>query len=286
MISGLAAMWSLFLNELIKVFSKWRTYIGFGAIGIVVPLVMWGFSVGGSEIQRDLLSRLGNEFITTGNLANGMWASHMLMNALFIHVPFLITLVAGDVVAGEGTAGTFRVYLTRPVSRARVLAAKLLAAATYSISLVAFLGILSLGLGNWWLGIGDVFLISEEGILILPWDIALPRFALAYLFAFHIMFTVTALTFLFSVMVTNAIGPIVGTMAVLIVSLVLTVIDIDAFQWFQQHLFTSHFDLWTLAFQDPIPWDKVRGSALNLGIYSAVFIALAYSLFRRKDILT
>lgn len=279
-------MWNLYLNELIKVFSKWRTYIGFGAIGVVVPLVMWGFSIGGSAIQRDMLQRLGNEFITTGNLANGMWASHVLMNALFIHVPFLITLVAGDVVAGEGTAGTFRIYLTRPVSRNRVLTAKLLAAATYSTALVAWLGALSLGLGNWWLGVGDVFLFDEAGILILPWDMALARFGLGYLFAFYIMFTVTALTFLFSVMVTNAIGPIVGTMAVLIVSLVITVIDIDAFQWFQKHLFTDHFDLWTCAFQDPIPWDQAVDSVVNLGIYSVVFVALAFVLFKRKDVLT
>lgn len=283
---GLAAMWNLYLNELIKVFSKWRTYIGFGAIGVVVPLVMWGFSAGGSAIQRDMLRRLGDEFITTGNLANGMWASHLLMYALMIHVPFLITLVAGDMVAGEGTAGTFRIYLIRPVSRSRVLTTKLLAAATYSTALVAWLGALSLGLGNCWLGVGDVFLVDEQGILILPWDLALARFGLAYLFAFYTMFTVTALTLLFSVMVTNAIGPIVGTMAVLIVGLVLSIIEIDAFAWFQERLFTTHFDLWTFAFQDPIPWDQVGGSLTNLGVYSAVFVALAFVLFRRKDVLT
>ena len=118
-------LWRLYVNELIKAFSKWRTYIGFVAIGVGVTLAMWGFSVGGSSIQRDMLRRLGDEFITTGNLVNGMWVSYLLMNTLFIHIPFLITLVAGDVVAGEGTAGTFRIYLTRPVSRTRVLTSKL-----------------------------------------------------------------------------------------------------------------------------------------------------------------
>jgi len=278
--------WRLFVNEIIKAFSKWRTYIGFGAIGAGVILAMWGFSIGGSSIQRDLLRRLGDEFITTGNLANGMWASYLLMNTLFIHIPFLITLVAGDVVAGEGTAGTFRIYLTRPVSRTRVLTSKLLAAACYSAALVTWLGVLSLGLGNWWLGTGDVFLVDQQGILILPWDIALGRFALAYLFAFYTMFTVAALTFLFSVMVTNAIGPIVGTMAIIIVSGLLTIIQIDAFAWFQKHLFTTHFVLWQYAFRDPIPWDQVGGSLINLGVYSAVFVALAFVLFRRKDVLT
>ncbi len=279
-------MWRLFVNECIKVFSRWRTYIGFGAIAVVVPLVMWGFSLGGSAIQREMLTELGDEFITTGNLANGMWASYMLLNALFIHIPFLITLVAGDIVAGEGTSGTLRIYLTRPVSRTRILAAKLLAATGYSTALVAFMGILSLAMGNAWLGVGDVFLLDDEGVLILPWDLALGRFGLAYLFAFYIMFTVTALTFLFSVMVTNAIGPIVGTMAVLIVSTVLTFVDIDALAWLQDNLFTSHFVLWQYAFYDPIPWESIGASMLNLGLYSMVFVALAFVLFRRKDILT
>jgi ABC-2 type transport system permease protein len=279
-------MWALYINEIIKSFSKWRTYIGFGAIAVVVPLVMLGFSIGSSEIQRELLQNIGEEFITSGNLANGMWASHLLMYALFFHVPFLIILITGDVVAGEGTAGTFRIYLTRPVSRSAVLFAKLLAALTCSTALVAWLGILSLGIGNLWLGVGDVLLVQDEGILILPWDIALARFGLAYLFAFLTMFSVTALTFLFSAMVTNAIGPIAGAIAVLIVCLALTALNIDAFQWFQQHLFTSHFDLWTIAFFDPIPWGKALESLIHLGGYTIVFAAFGFVLFRRKDILT
>jgi ABC-2 type transport system permease protein len=279
-------MWALYINEIIKAFSKWRTYIGFGAITVVVPLVMLGFSIGSSEIQRELLDGIGEEFITTGNLANGMWASHLLMYALFFHVPFLIILITGDVVAGEGTAGTFRIYLTRPVSRSAVLFAKLLAALTCSTALVAWLGILSLGIGNLWLGVGDVLLVQDEGILILPWDIALARFGLAYLFAFLTMFSVTALTFLFSAMVINAIGPIAGAIAVLIVCLALTALNIDAFQWFQQHLFTSHFDLWTIAFFDPIPWGKALESLIHLGGYTIVFALLGFVLFRRKDILT
>ncbi len=279
-------MWRLYVNEITKAFTRWRTYIGVAAIAVVVPLVIWGFSLGGSALQREMLQELGDEFVITGNLANGMWAGYLLMNALFIHVPFLITLVAGDVVAGEGTAGTFRIYLIRPVSRSRILTAKLLAAITYSTGLVAFMGLLSLSVGNAWLGVGDVFILDDEGLLILPWDLALGRFGLAYLFAAYTMLTVTALTFLFSVMVTNAIGPIVGTMAVLIVSTVLSFIDIDALAWLHDHLFTSHFDLWQLAFHDPIPWDLVRSSLLNLGVYSLVFVALAFIIFRRKDILT
>ena len=279
-------LWRLYINECIKTFSKLRTYIGYGALAVVVPLAMWGFSVGGSQIQRSLVNQMGDDFLITGNLANGMWASHVLMFALFIHIPFLITLGAGDAVAGEGTAGTFRIYLTRPVSRNQVLTAKLLAAATYSVSLVAWLGLLSLGIGNLWLGLGDILLFDDAGILILPWDIALARFALAYLLAMLMMFSVVTLTFLFSVLVTNAVGPIVGTLAVLIVASVLSVLELDALAWLQTRLLTYHFKVWQYAFFDPIPWGDVGTSVAYLAGYAAVFIGLSYIFFNRKDIMT
>lgn len=279
-------LWRLYINECIKTFSKLRTYIGYGALAIVVPLAMWGFSVGGSQIQRSMVNQMGDDFLITGNLANGMWASHVLMFALFIHIPFLITLGAGDAVAGEGTAGTFRIYLTRPVSRSQVLTAKLLAAATYSVSLVAWLGLLSLGIGNLWLGLGDILLFDDAGILILPWDIALARFALAYLLAMLMMFSVVTLTFLFSVLVTNAVGPIVGTLAVLIVASVLSVLELDALAWLQTRLLTYHFKVWQYAFFDPIPWGDVGTSVAYLAGYAAVFIGLSYIFFNRKDIMT
>ena len=279
-------IWPLYINECVKIFSKLRTYIGFGAMALIIPLAIWGFSVGGSGIQRNLLGQLEGEFLTTGNLANGMWASYTLMFALFIHVPFLITLGAGDAVAGEGTAGTFRIYLTRPISRSRVLFSKLLASGTYSVALVFWLGLLSLGIGNIWLGAGDVFVLTGDEILILPFEVALGRFAIAYLLAAFMMLTVTALTFLFSVLVTNAVGPIVGTMAVLIVSTVLGVLNIDNLAWLQDNLFTAHFDVWQYAFYDPIPWDSIRSSLLNLGTYGAIFAVLSFYFFNRKDILT
>ena len=58
------------------------------------------------------------------------------------------------------------------------------------------------------------------------------------------------------------------------------------FAWFQQHLFTTHFVLWQYAFRDPIPWDQVMDSVIHLGAYSAIFVVLAFVLFKRKDVLT
>ena len=57
---------------------------------------------------------------------DGWFVSNMVMNALFVHVPFLILLVAGDIFAGEATSGTYRILLTRPPSRTRIFSVKAL----------------------------------------------------------------------------------------------------------------------------------------------------------------
>ncbi|MFQ6674633.1 MAG: ABC transporter permease, partial [Fidelibacterota bacterium] len=148
-------MLALVKNELSKISGKRRSYIGFIALGILMPLILWGFKLGGGEIHGDLTRQLQDTFVIVGSIFNGFLATHMVLNFLWVHIPFLITLVAGDVVAGEGASGTFRIYLIRPVSRGKVLLSKLLATYVYTAALIIFFAIMSLGLGSVWLGTGD-----------------------------------------------------------------------------------------------------------------------------------
>jgi ABC-2 type transport system permease protein len=194
-------------------------------------------------------------------------------------------LVAGDVVAGEGAAGTFRIILTRRVSRFKILIAKLIAAYLYTIILILFFAIMSLGLGSLWLGIGDL-VVFDEGILILSQEVAWARFALAFVFAIFVMLVVTTLCFMFSSMVNNGIGPIVGAMAIIIIGLALANIPIDIFEKISPYLFTSYFDIWQKAFFDPIPWRDIGNDAIVLSIYTLVFIIISIVHFTRRDIST
>jgi len=273
----------LTLNELIKIFSKWRSYIGFAAIAILMPLIIWGISKGGSGMQQQVERQLSDSFFIVGSLVNGFLATHLVMNFLWIHIPFLVALVAGDVVAGEGAAGTFRIYLTRPVSRTRILNSKLIATAIYTLILIVFFALMSLGLGRIWLGGGDL-LIMHKGVLLLPESTAWARFGLAFLFATGTMLVVAALTFMFSTMVNNGIGPIIGAMAIVIIGLAISNIPISIFEDIQPYLFTSYFDIWQQAFYDPIPWGEIGKGFLLLGIYLAGFLAISYAIFLRKDI--
>lgn len=272
-------------NEIIKIFGKKRSLLGFLALAILMPLIIWGFSKGATGIEQDIIRQLGGSFIIVGSVFNGFLVTYITMNFLWVHIPFLIMLVAGDVVAGEGAAGTFRITLTRRVSRFQILIAKLIATYLYTILLIIFFALMSLGLGSLWLGVGDL-VVFDEGILILPQEMAWARFALAFVFATFVMLVVTTLCFMFSSMVNNGIGPIIGAMSIIIIGLAIANIPIDIFEKISPYIFTSYFDIWQKAFFDPIPWGDIGNDAIILTVYMLVFIIISTIHFIRKDIST
>ena len=271
--------------EIIKIFGKKRSLLGFLALAVLMPLIIWGFSKGATGIEQDIVRQLEGSFIIVGSVFNGFLVTYITMNFLWVHIPFLVMLVAGDVVAGEGAAGTFRIILTRRVSRFKILIAKLIATYLYTILLITFFVIMSLGLGSLWLGVGDL-VVFDKGILILPQEMVWVRFALAFGFATFVMLVVTTLCFMFSSMVNNGIGPIVGAMAIIIIGLAIANIPIDIFKKISPYIFTSYFDIWQKAFFDPIPWRDIGNDAIVLTTYTLVFIIISSVHFIKKDILT
>ncbi|MGB5531266.1 MAG: ABC transporter permease subunit, partial [Ignavibacteriaceae bacterium] len=133
--------------ELLKIFKKWRTYIGFIAIGVLVPLLHLAMYLEGQHSLDFITRGLRDSFVLVGNLLNGYWISYIILNALTVHIPFLVALVAGDLLAGEATAGTYRVLITRPVSRMQVVTAKFISGIIYTSSLVLWLAIMSMVIG-------------------------------------------------------------------------------------------------------------------------------------------
>ncbi len=112
-------MTTLINIELYKIFKKWRTYTGFIAIVVLVSIVQLAMYFQGQRSINYITGELRQSFVFVGNLLNGYFIAHMILNSLAILIPFLITLVAGDLLAGEATAGTYRMLITRPVSRLR-----------------------------------------------------------------------------------------------------------------------------------------------------------------------
>jgi ABC-2 type transport system permease protein len=272
--------------ELIKTFTRWRTYIGFLAFGVIVPLVVIGLKLGGQlSFERRLLSMLQNDFVIGGNVLNGWFFGLFFMGALWVHVPILLTIVAGDQIAGEGNAGTFRFLLIHPVSRTRIITAKFIVTLIYTALMVFFIGGLTLGLSLWAFGGGDL-LVIRRGILVIP-EARLPAyFLMAYGLATLAMFVVSSLSFLFSAFTDNSIGPIMATMAVIILSIIVISLPFELFQKIRPYLFVHYFDAWQKVFDDPIPWGVIGRHAIILAGFILAFFVATIAYFSRKDILS
>lgn len=269
--------------ELYKIFRKWRTYIGFITIAIIVSIIEIAMLVEGENYLKFLTQNLQNIFVFEGNFLNGYLMSFLVLGALAIHIPFLITLVAGDLLAGEATSGTYRMLITRPITRNQLLTAKLIAATIYTNLMVLFLGVMSLGLGVILFGTGELIVIKDMLIIFAKDDI-LWRFAIAYGIAALSMMVVTSMAFFFSSMVENAIGPIVSTMAVIIVFYILSAINIEVLQDLKPYMFTTYMQSWNIIFTTPVEMDELYQAMGILSFHIVLFLGLTYYYFNKKDI--
>ncbi len=271
--------------ELEKIFSKWRTYIGFIALGVVIPIVIISMGIEGMNYFSFATQGLQQNFTFAGNLMNGYTASYIIFGMLYVHVPFLVTLVAGDILAGEATGGTYRLLLTRPLSRFTMVTSKYIATLISTNLLIVFMALVSLGLGVLILGVGEVVVIRSK-ITILAQNDALWRFALAYCYGALAMTTVSSVAFLLSSLVENAIGPIMTTMAIIIVFLILTAITAPWMDSVRPWFFTSHMNAWRYLFDQTVDWWRVCSSALVLLAHCIACYLGALIVISRKDILT
>jgi len=283
-------MFKLIHIENIKTFYKWRTGIGFLAIGVLLPLIMIGMSLdighGPLAMTKRAVNDLSENFFIVGSIFNGFSAAYLVMNSLWVLIPFLIALVAGDQIAGESAAGTFRISLIRPISRTQIISAKFITTLIYTVLLILFLGLLSIGIGILLFGRGD-FLVPRRGeILVLLESQTWLRFGLAYLLAIWAMWAVAALAFFLSTLAENSLGPVIGTMAIVITCLIISRTPLQIFNKVKPFLFTTYVDGWRKAFQEPIPWHEINSGVLYLAIYILGFFALSLIVFNQKDILS
>ncbi len=278
-------MITMIIIELQKMFKKWRTYIGFIAIGFLTVIVQLSLYMEGDRYINMATRSLKDQFVMSGNLMNGYLIANLILNGLFVHIPFLIVLVGGDLLAGEATAGTYRMLVTRPVSRFRILTSKFLAGNIYVIAMICWLALLSLGVSLLVFGSGEMITFGG-GITILGEGDILWRFAGAYMVAFVSLSTVFSLSFLFSSLVENAIGPIVASMAVIIIMIILSALDIDILRSIRPYLFTTHMGVWSRFFTDPVDYREVFKSVTVLLVHTAIFYGAALYIFKKKDILS
>jgi ABC-2 type transport system permease protein len=279
-------MFRLTITELVKIAAKPRSYIGLIAITVIVGLIHLAMFLDGLNYISFITNPLQMAFSLEGNILNGNLVCFIILQTLIIQIPLLVALVTGDLISGEAAMGTIRLIATRPVSRTRLLMSKFLAGALYVMMLLLWLGILSLGLGLLFFGHGDLIVLKSEELIIIQSDDTFWRFMAAFGVAFLSLLVVASFSLMLSCFAENSIGPIISTMAVIILFTIIGTMEIPFFDLIKPFLFTTHMVIWRNFFDNPLPVEQIRESLLILAAHVILFLSVSVYTFNKKDILS
>ncbi len=277
-------LWKNTYNELIKISAKPRSYIGIAALTLLIAIILFAMKADGSKYISFVTSSFEQTLSFNGNILNGNLIAFIILQMLIVHIPLLVALVTGDLLSGEAAMGTLRMLLTKPISRKQVVFSKLIAAAVYTLILVLWLGFLAFIVGRWVFGTGDLIVLNSDGLVILKNADVLWRYGLAFLVAFLALMTISTLSLAFSAFANNSIGPIVSTMAVIILFTIIGALDVSVFDHVKPWLFTTHMASWRSLFNNPVPWSDIKESVWILLAHNVLFVTIAVYKFQKKDI--
>jgi len=278
--------WKSTYNELIKIAAKPRSYIGIGAITLIVGIVLFAMYAEGLNFISFVTRPFEQSLSFEGNIMNGNLIAFVILQMLIIHVPLLIALVTGDLVSGEAAMGTIRLLLTKPISRTGVLFSKYVAGCAYTFVMLLWLVVLALVVGKILFGTGDLMVLNSDGLIVLQEQDLGWRFACGFSLAFLSMVMIATLSITLSCFSENSIGPIVTTMAIIIVFNILGALNVEVLQPIQPYLFTNHMIAWRNSFEDPLPTAKILKSIAVLLIHIVGLLGIAVYKFNKKDILS
>ncbi len=271
--------------ELFKIVKKPRTYIGFLAIFLIVGALQLAMYFEGEELISIAIQNLENDFRLEGKIINANLLTYILLNSIIIHIPILICLVTGDAIAGEAATGTLRLILQRPFKRTEIYIAKAITGFIYAIALMVFLAGMTYGLGLLLFGTGDL-IVLRRGVTVIASDDVTWRFFYAFCSGTLSMIVVASLSMMISSFVNNAIGPIVGTIAILIGLNIIFTLGAPIFKDILPYVFTSHFIKWQYFFDFDIDKLVLQQSVVVQFVYILIFNLIGIWNFNRKDILT
>ena len=112
------------------------------------------------------------------------------------------------------------------------------------------------------------------------------RFFYAFCSGTLSMIVVASLSMMISSFVNNAIGPIVGTIAILIGLNIIFTLGAPIFKDILPYIFTSHFTKWQYFFDFDIDKLVLQQSVIVQFVYILIFNLIGIWNFNRKDILT
>ena len=271
-------------GELLKLFARRRTYIGFAAFLALEIAILIIFRLKGVErVFERMIAGQGMAFeqyysaLTLAFMILGI--SVVLLGAIYL------ALVAGDIVAKEGEDGHYRLLLVRPISRSRLLLIKYLTCIGYTFVLIQFITWSAFGLGLALKGWGGGFFVMAPEIGLLSfydWDFGLQRFALASLFLSFSMMTISSIAFLFSCLPIKPAAATIGALSYFIIDRILK--ETGFMENYDHLLLTKHIVSWTRLLVEDIPWPIILRDYTALAAVCLTCLILGIAIFESRDL--
>jgi ABC-2 type transport system permease protein len=271
-----------FSGELLKLFARKRTYIGFAAfLGVEVIIL---FLLNLPRVRGALARVIEDSGYPAGDYLSGLTLGFfVLLWSVFLLGALYLALVAGDVVGKEVEDGTLRMMLCRPVSRGRILTLKACAVIVYSFALTWFVGLTALIVGLLHSGAGGLFVFApmEKVFALYDFGPGLARYALAVFFLSLSLLTIPAVGFFLSCLDMKPAAATIGTLSLFFLDSILK--NIPFFESLKPWFITSHMAAWVHVFEYRIPWEHMIEDYAWLLAINATLIVLARAIFQRRD---
>ncbi len=270
-------MVAVFRTELVKQLRRPRTYVALG-IAAVIPIIL---TIALKANPPNPASGEEGFFALAPN--SGLFvpvAALRFMSRFFLVL--LASLFAGDAVSSDASWGNLRYLLVRPVTRPRLLGAKLGVSALFAV--LATLAIVVVGL------VAGVIAFGWEGISVPVAGLSqsagqlVGNLAIATVYVAWGLAAVVSFGFFVSTLTDVPAGGVGAGIGLYIVSQILDAIT--SLGSIRYALPTHYFDAWDILFFGRGPnAEMLRGVLLQIP-YVLVFCALAFWRFQRKDILS
>lgn len=253
-------------NENMKIYRRPRTWVMAGILFLLVLTisVLW---------------------LTFGGRDTSMWdAAFMESSILFLLVTIFTVVIAAGGVAEEFTSGTIKLLLIRPWSRSKILLSKYISIMLFAI-LFAILLFASTLLVNWiCFGIFaspdlQPNFFGEEGEN--PLTYMLKYYGLTLI---SLVVTVTLAFMLSTIFRSSGLAIGIALFLLLGVNSFIALIAMLDYKWIDYLLFI-HLNLTQYLEGNPMREGMTLGYSLGvLGVYYAIFIALTWYIFNKRDV--
>jgi ABC-2 type transport system permease protein len=270
--NGVRAWARLFRSELALVFRRRRNIALLAVLALVPVLIGVAVKLAGHP------GRGGSIFgsITDNGIFTAL-AAYLVMGPLFL--PLVTSVVAGDSIAGESSAGTIRYLLVAPVGRTRLLTVKFASVLVWCAADVVLAGVSGLLTGAVLFRSGRLTLLSGRQISFVA---GCYRLMLVALFVVISVAVVGALGLFVSTMTEVPLGAMAATLVLTIVSEVLD--QVPQLSAIHPALPSHYWLRWVDLLRDPMLTTGVWRGVLVGAAYVAVLVSLAWARFTSKDV--